>query len=250
MAKLNSFDITKINLKSWNTDLQFSSHSDLVLSICIYQDVLLSGSLDTTIKIWKKLNGVLIRTCAAHTTWVMAVAVFDSHLYSGGLDGSIIKWNIDNGEILKRFLPVHRQTIKCFAYREGSLFSGAYDTAAIRWNAMSGLPIFIYVGSNNKLRGVVLWKQFVISSGENGQIRAWDTSINSVDTYAVLEDPFNNINCLFVVEDILYSGNSNSAVKQWNLTALVFTKMFVGKTIQSKSINLRPYKSDYNYCGR
>ncbi len=56
-----------------------TGHDHMVSSVAFdTKDMLASGSLDKTIKLWNKNSGVLLRTLTGHGDWVMSVA-FDAN---------------------------------------------------------------------------------------------------------------------------------------------------------------------------
>ncbi|KAI3656134.1 hypothetical protein MP638_000602, partial [Amoeboaphelidium occidentale] len=59
---------------------------------------------------------------------------------------------------------------------------------------------------------LALWKTLFITGGENGELKFWDASINSVDPLAVLAENLVPVNTLFVYETYLYSGGFD---KNW-----------------------------------
>jgi WD40 repeat protein len=67
-----------------------------------------------------------------------------------------------------------------------------------------------------------------MSAGEDIEINIWDASIDSIEPVAVIVDHFLAINCVTVYDDFLYSGSSDTTVKQWNLTQFALNKIYEG----------------------
>jgi WD40 repeat protein len=62
---------------------------------------MLTGSLDTTIKLWDPVNFKLLRTFEGHSQMVTnIIELNDGDIISSSLDKSILVWNRQNGEIL------------------------------------------------------------------------------------------------------------------------------------------------------
>jgi WD40 repeat protein len=85
--------------------LPLQGHSCSVRSICFHphKDLLASGSLDCTLKLWDLQQGENISTLKGHTCPIRSVT-FDPEgriLVSGSEDGTIRLWDIDSGDCLQ-----------------------------------------------------------------------------------------------------------------------------------------------------
>lgn len=192
-----------------------------------------TGSFDKTIKSWDVETAQVLRTFVGHAAAVATVAVFNGELYSGGDAKEIIKWNMDDGSIIKRFQIVHDSVVTCLAFKSNYLFSGSGDSTVIRWDPESGTSLLTYLGKNTKIRALALWKFFFITGGENGDLKLWDASINSIDPLSTLAENLVTVNTLFVFENYLYSGGSDKILSQWNLTSFELVKKLEGKLYEA-----------------
>lgn len=64
-------------------------------------NLLASGSLDSTVKIWQIPNGLQLRTLRGHTAGVTTLVELKDYLVSGSEDKSIKFWKVDNGELIR-----------------------------------------------------------------------------------------------------------------------------------------------------
>lgn len=118
------------------------------------EDILYSGSADTSILCWDKDSGLLVRCFIAHKDWVTKVAVYNGELYSASREAVIIKWNISNSQVIKTFSIVHTLPITSFAFLPERLFTGSIDTIVVKWDTVSGEAIYEYKGLSKKMRAV------------------------------------------------------------------------------------------------
>lgn len=118
------------------------------------EDILYSGSADTSILCWDKDSGLLVRSFIAHKDWVTKVAVYNGELYSASREAVIIKWNISNSQVIKTFSIVHTLPITSFAFLPERLFTGSIDTIVVKWDTVSGEAIYEYKGLSKKMRAV------------------------------------------------------------------------------------------------
>ena len=74
-----------------------SGHQASVRCLEIHGDLVVSGSYDTQAKIWRISTGECLRTLAGHFSQIYAIA-FDGHrIATGSLDTSVRIWNPDDG---------------------------------------------------------------------------------------------------------------------------------------------------------
>ncbi|KAI3656425.1 hypothetical protein MP638_003450, partial [Amoeboaphelidium occidentale] len=205
--------------------LSFDGHTNSVLTIKIAENMLFSGSGDTTIISWNPENGFFIRKFVGHSGYVNAIAIQDNLLFSGSSDFDIIKWDIFDGTLLTVFSKEHGNPITCLDIWKRTLYSGAEDNSLIKWNISTDLPLDLFRGQIKLLRAVAVWKNFVLSGGDSGHITLWENSVESLEPFAVLVGHLAAINSLIVFEETFFSSGSDSTIRHWNLTDLVVLKV-------------------------
>lgn len=74
-------------------------HADTISSICkLSNDVIASGSYDSTVKIWRWKQGKCEQTLKQHNFAVLTVCTIDENtIASGSDDCSIMLWNVGKG---------------------------------------------------------------------------------------------------------------------------------------------------------
>jgi WD40 repeat protein len=220
--------LSKLSVQAGTAEFHFYGHTETVFSIYLYKEVLFSGSADTQLLSWNINNGEYIRGYAGHSNWVNSVAVFDDHLYSGGDDGIVLKWNIDDGQLLATFTLDNRALVSCMAYRERTLFVGSFDPKVVMFDSASGNALKLYEGKNSKLLAVAVWKSLVISGSDGGEIKAWDSSVNTIDPDFAAIVHLYGVTSLSLQNDFLFSGSADGTVKQWILPSLILFRTFEG----------------------
>ncbi|KAI0350109.1 WD40 repeat-like protein [Trametes cingulata] len=95
--------------------------------------VLISGSLDNTIKIWDIDTGKVQRTLFGHIEGVWAVASDKLRLVSGSHDRTIKVWSREEGHCTATLVG-HRGAVTCLALGEDKIVSGSDDGDVRVWS--------------------------------------------------------------------------------------------------------------------
>lgn len=95
--------------------------------------VLISGSLDNTIKIWDIDNAKAVRTLFGHIEGVWAVASDNLRLVSGSHDRTIKVWNREEGRCTATLVG-HRGAVTCLGLGEDKIVSGSDDGDVRLWS--------------------------------------------------------------------------------------------------------------------
>ncbi|KAF5020962.1 hypothetical protein F66182_7008 [Fusarium sp. NRRL 66182] len=104
----------------------FKGHDNGVTCLQFDDNILATGSYDTTIKIWNIETGEVMRTLRGHTSAVRALQFDDSKLISGSFDKTIKIWNWQTGECLST-LQCHTEGVLSVHYDGCTLASGSID---------------------------------------------------------------------------------------------------------------------------
>ncbi|KAK7023724.1 quinon protein alcohol dehydrogenase-like superfamily [Favolaschia claudopus] len=95
--------------------------------------LLISGSLDNTIKLWDIDTGETISTFFGHIEGVWAVASDKLRLVSGSHDRTIKVWSRDEGKCTATLVG-HRAAVSCLALGEDKIVSGSDDWDVKVWS--------------------------------------------------------------------------------------------------------------------
>jgi WD40 repeat protein len=119
-------------------------HSDLIQTLYSYdtndEDILVSGSCDTTIKLWNTTTMKLINTLTGHTGCINALSSFNyfnsNYLMSGSSDSKVKIWNHQiSNQSLFELKSNHTDSIQALAYndRYNYLAVGSKDKTFSLW---------------------------------------------------------------------------------------------------------------------
>jgi WD40 repeat protein len=115
---LQSGDITIINAITGSQAAVLSGHTDWVQSLAFSLDgiSLVSGSQDTSLKLWDVQTGGVVKTFSGHTSCVLSISSSSDGtlVASGSCDGTVRLWNIQKGEcccVIK-----HQEIVDCVVF--------------------------------------------------------------------------------------------------------------------------------------
>jgi F-box/WD-40 domain protein MET30 len=97
------------------------------------QQLLVSGSLDNTVKLWDIESGKVVRTLFGHLEGVWAVACNKMRLVSGSHDRTIKVWSRDEGRCVSTLVG-HTGAVTCLALGEDKVVSGSDDGDVRIWS--------------------------------------------------------------------------------------------------------------------
>lgn len=195
----NSEQVKLLNLKeeSWNI---LEGHTDIVicLDVSIDNTLLLSGSKDSSIRLWNINKKQCVAVCEGHTEAIGAVSFSkksNSFFVSGSRDKTIKYWQITSGGsgiVSKYTVKGHDKDISCLSVSPNDKFiaSGGQDKLIKLWNIKDG-----------SLQGTL-----------KGHTRGiWSLEFSPV-------------------EKCLVSSSGDKSIKLWSLTDFICLKSFEGHT--------------------
>ena len=152
----------------------FAGHTNGVMCLQFYDNILATGSYDATIKIWNIETGKEIRTLRGHTMGVRCLQFDDTKLISGSLDKTLKIWNWRTGECLSTYNG-HSDGVIGLHFDSNILVSGSIDKTAKVWNFQDR--------STFTLRGHTDWvnsvrvdspSRTIFTASDDLTIRLWD----------------------------------------------------------------------------
>ena len=152
-------------------------HSAGVLDICFNEKHIVSCSKDTTICLWDRESGELLRTLAGHRGPVNAVQLRGDLIVSASGDGIAKLWNLRSGLCIKEF-PSRDRGLACVEFSPDSrtILAGGNDQVIYHFDANSGELIRELKGHKDLVRSLHLdnANSRVISGSYDTSVKAYD----------------------------------------------------------------------------
>ncbi|MBD2695217.1 CHAT domain-containing protein [Anabaena catenula] len=163
----------------------FQAHSSPVISLSFSPDgqILVSGSVNSTIKVWQlneNSNQPLHIIAYAHLSEVSSLAISPDGqtLVSGGADRAIKLWNLTTGtEKIPHILEGHAGRVWCVAISpDGTKIASASADYTVKiWDLKTGTILQTFTGHLGEVRAVAFSPNgnFLASGGDDLEIRLW-----------------------------------------------------------------------------
>ncbi|TVY59595.1 putative E3 ubiquitin ligase complex SCF subunit sconB [Lachnellula suecica] len=152
----------------------FRGHQNGVMCLQFDDNMLATGSYDSSIKIWDINTGECIRTLRGHTLGVRALQFDDTKLISGSLDNTIRVWNWRTGECIAQY-PGHAEGVISVNFDGEYLASGSVDKTVRIWN-FKDKSKFCLRGHRDWVNAVKVdsASRTVFSASDDCTVRLWD----------------------------------------------------------------------------
>ncbi|KAL6822553.1 hypothetical protein V8C40DRAFT_249898 [Trichoderma camerunense] len=158
----------------------FNGHKKPVLSVVFSPDnqLLASGSVDKTIKVWDVNSGACLQTLERHNGWIKSVIFCPNghRLISGSSDGTITVWDVASGVCLQTFEDYENPVNSVVFLPDGQLASGSDDGIVRVWDIESGACLRKFKGHNLSINSIAfsLNGQQLASGSDDNTVRIWD----------------------------------------------------------------------------
>lgn len=208
----------------WQEVKRFTEHQSWVVTVAFNPKLplLVSGSLDDTVRVWNWQTGQALYSLPAHDRGVNSVAIGSGGqvLASCGDDATVKVWDLSN-RLLLHVLKGHLRDVTSVAIGAQGfcLASGSEDRTIRLWTLDRGNLIKTLVGSAGMIKSVAwaMEDKLLISGGLDNTVRLWNPQTEA-NTH-VLSGHTNTVNHVAVSPDQQWiaSASKDRTVRLWNL---------------------------------
>lgn len=155
-------------------------HTSAVLDVVFSNDWIVTGSKDTTVRVWRRCD-VVAREQApvayrkfSHTGPVNAVDLQGNRVVSASGEGSMFLWDLESGDKVHTFSG-HTKGLACIVFKGNTLVSGSNDQTIRVWDTVSGACTHV-LGEHHMLVRTVAYcpvRNLVVSGGYDRMIKLW-----------------------------------------------------------------------------
>jgi WD40 repeat protein/serine/threonine protein kinase len=140
----------------------FNGHEGLVGAVSLSAEgkYVLSGSNDSTIRVWDAATGRCVRTLTGHDRTVNCVVgdLYNGReVLSGSYDCTLRLWEIDTGLCIRKFEGHDGCVYSAYVSRDGKwMVSGGADKTARLWELSTGRCLHVFTGHTGDIQAVSL----------------------------------------------------------------------------------------------
>jgi WD40 repeat protein/serine/threonine protein kinase len=223
----------------------FEGHSDSVTSVCLSGDhrLALSGSADTTLKLWDVAAGHCLRTFQGHDHGVNSVCLSGDGRFvlSGSYDKTLKLWDVATGHCLRTF-GGHSSGVRsvCLSADGRQALSGSLDDTLRLWDVETGQCLRTFGGHSSGVRSVCLSAdgRWALSAGGDRTLKLWDvTTGHSIRTFKGCMGTLESV-CLSTDGRWAFSGSYDVEQRLWEVATGRCVRTFKGHTSAVASVCL------------
>lgn len=161
-------------------------HAEAILHVAFSPDGknLVSGSGDTTVRLWDVQTSTPKKTMKGHTNWVLAVCFSPDgqHVASGGMDGELRIWKVSDGTMVGKPMKAHRKWITAIAWEPmhnnpkcTRVATASKDNTVKIWDIVRKQCIFTLGGHTNAVKSIK-WggEGLLYTASQDRTIKVWD----------------------------------------------------------------------------
>lgn len=189
-------------------------HSGGVWSSQMVGRLVISGSTDRTLRVWDAKTGECLKILAGHTSTVRCMHLHEDRVVSGSRDATLRVWSVPEGRCL-RVLVGHLAAVRCVQYDGRLVVSGAYDYFVKVWNPDTGECLHTLAGHTNRVYSLQFDGVHVVSGSLDTSIRVWEVESGALKHTLMGHQSLTS--GMELRSNILVSGNADSTVKVWDI---------------------------------
>lgn len=152
----------------------FKGHTNGVMCLQFDDKIMITGSYDSTAKVWDVQTGQELRTLKGHSSGIRCLQFDDTKLMTGSLDNTIKLWNWKTGACSRTF-PAHNAGITTLHFSGPWVASGSMDQTIRVWNSETQ-QTFLLRGHTDWINSVKVDEasRTLFSASDDLTVRLWD----------------------------------------------------------------------------
>ncbi|KAK6748177.1 hypothetical protein RB195_001042 [Necator americanus] len=206
----------------------FTGHTQGITCVQFDDDRIVSGSSDTTIRIWdlrgsSDVGNLGTMALNGHSATVRCLDLNGNVLASGSNDFSIKIWNVDvnprwSSIGCRKTMLGHSNYVRCLQMDHEHLISGSYDMHLKLWSLSTGACVRTLIGHNDAVLCVQYRdrESLAVSGSADNSIKCWDTRTGRAEM-TIHNAHDNAVTCVRFDDHRIVSGSVDRMIKMWDV---------------------------------
>lgn len=226
--------------------LGFVTAATTSLAMSADGQAIVSGSRDTSVRLWDFQSGEILRVYTGHEGPVTSVAISQDGrwIYSGSVDGTVRRWDREKGDCLW-VSRVHESEVTSVAAPAAGqwVVSGGQDRTLRQIDVQTGRSPWMFggrAGHQDEITGLSMAPEgrFAASSSLDMTLRLWD--LKNIRCVRVFKGPMMGLTSTVMTPDrrFVLAGCRDNSVWMWELLSTQKVRQFEGHAGEVHSIAL------------
>ncbi|XP_052785771.1 F-box and WD repeat domain containing protein 10B-like isoform X2 [Mya arenaria] len=193
-----------------------TGHAGSIRCVCIIekQGVVLSGSYDTSIRMWSVNTGHCLKIFRGHRDTVLIIRVLGDILISGSKDKSCKIWDLQTGKCQRSFR--HRYPVNAVAMSTEVVISGCEGGKVKVWDLKSGNIIKVLSGHHESVTAIQFDLYHIVTGGRDGYALVWSAIGDHNRCLNALRHP-KEVLCVEFTYLRCITGCADGRIRIWNI---------------------------------
>ncbi|CBY18769.1 unnamed protein product [Oikopleura dioica] len=231
--------IEKVWIEGDVTPLELVGHDDHVVT-CLQFDGqrIVSGSDDSTLKVWNAKTGHCQSTLIGHTGGVWCLEMKDDWIVSGSTDRTLRVWSAETGKCIET-LYGHCSTVRCMALSGNQVVSGSRDNTLRVWDLTTLKCTAVLVGHFAAVRCVCFDGKKIVSGSYDNTVKIWDPNQAGNKLLHTLQGHTMRVYSLQFDGKHVVSGSLDTNIMVWDADTGTLLHTLVGHQSLTSGMELR-----------
>ncbi|KAL7064188.1 hypothetical protein AAHC03_04565 [Spirometra sp. Aus1] len=195
-------------------------HTGSVLCLQYEGNLLISGSSDSSVRLWDLSTGECLHTLRHHSEAVLHLRFRNNILVTCSKDRSIAVWDMGpypQDIQLRQVLAGHRAAVNVVDFDEKFIVSASGDRTIKVWTTDTANLVRTLTGHRRGIACLQYRAPLIVSGSSDNTIRIWD--IETGVCFRVLDGHDELVRCIRFDSKRIVSGAYDGKIKVWNLKA-------------------------------
>uniref|UniRef100_A0A5S6QYA0 F-box domain-containing protein n=1 Tax=Trichuris muris TaxID=70415 RepID=A0A5S6QYA0_TRIMR len=220
-----SFSVWDLSMnRSWSSiacRATMLGHASTVRCLQMDDEKIVSGSYDTTLKVWDLVSSQCFETLRGHAAAVLCLQFDHEKIVSGSADDTIRMWDLRTCTCVMTMQKAHDAAVTCLQFNDRQIVSGSLDCTIKFWDVRTGrwlntLDWVKHEGHTGVVRCLQADSWRIVSGADDKTMKVWN--LHTGERIVTLRSHSDGVTCLSFSDFRIVSGSYDKTVKLWDFS--------------------------------